>query len=233
MRSWPMVASTPRRAGSPDTPRHPAVARRSSRRAAEVVCDTAGVLILVRHGRTPANAAGLLQGRIDQELDEHGQAQVAAVAEFVTGRWQVDAVVSSPLRRAVQTAAAFGQPIEIDERWIELAYGEYEGAVHSTVPSEVWRRWRDDPDYVPDGGESFRTLDTRVRDACEDIVARAAAENVVVVSHVSPIKAAVAWALGVGVGIAFQCHLDQAAVCRIGVRNGRPLLQSFNETADP
>jgi broad specificity phosphatase PhoE len=54
---------------------------------------------------------------------------------------------------------------------------------------------------------------------------------VVVVSHVSPIKSAVAWALGVDIGISFNCHLDQAAVCRIAVRAGRPILQTFNETA--
>lgn len=196
------------------------------------MCDTASVLILVRHGRTPANAAGLLQGRIDQDLDDHGLVQVSAVAGYVRARWPVDAVVSSPLRRAVQTAEAFGRPVVVDERWIELAYGEFEGTPASSVPNGVWERWRRDADYAPVGGESFSGLDARVRMACDELVSRAAQENVVVVSHVSPIKAAVAWALGVDIGIAFQCHLDQAAVCRIGVRNGRPLLQSFNETAN-
>jgi alpha-ribazole phosphatase len=70
-----------------------------------------------------------------------------------------------------------------------------------------------------------------VRAACEALVGRAARENVVVVSHVSPIKSAVAWALGVEIGISFNCHLDQAAVCRIAIRGDRPVLQSFNETA--
>jgi alpha-ribazole phosphatase len=83
---------------------------------------------------------------------------------------------------------------------------------------------------VPAGGESLATLDRRVREACAALVERAATQNVVVVSHVSPIKAAVAWALGVDIGISFNCHLDQAAICRIVVRNGRPLLQTFNET---
>ncbi len=188
------------------------------------------VLILVRHGRTPANAAGQLQGRIDQDLDDHGRAQAAAVAAFVTASVDVDAVVSSPLRRAVQTAEPFGVPVSIDERWIELAYGEYEGTEMSSVPHDVWRRWREEADYVPAGGEAMSTLDERVRAACESLLDRAATENVVVVSHVSPIKAAVAWALGADVGISFNCHLDQASVCRIEVRNGRPLLRSFNET---
>jgi broad specificity phosphatase PhoE len=189
------------------------------------------VLILVRHGRTPANAAGLLQGRLDQDLDEHGQRQALAVAEYVRGVCEIDAVVSSPLRRAQQTAAAFGLPIEFDERWLELAYGEYEGTPHSEVPAEVWRRWRENAHFTPAGGESLATLDLRVRAACDDLLERAADTNVVVVSHVSPMKSAVAWALGVDVGISFNCHLDQAAVCRIAVRAGRPILQTFNETA--
>jgi alpha-ribazole phosphatase len=189
------------------------------------------VLILVRHGRTPANAAGLLQGRLDQDLDDHGRTQASAVAEFLLRQYEIDAVVASPLRRAQQTAAAFERPIETDERWLELSYGEYEGTRHTDVPSEVWQRWREDPDFTPREGESLASLDVRVRAACEALVGRAARENVVVVSHVSPIKSAVAWALGVEIGISFNCHLDQAAVCRIAIRGDRPVLQSFNETA--
>ncbi len=181
------------------------------------------VLILVRHGRTPANAAGLLQGRLDQDLDDHGCAQAAAVAEYVRSWCEVAAVVASPLKRAQQTAAEFGLPVETDDRWLELSYGEYEGTPHSEVPSEVWERWRDDPHFTPAGGESLAALDVRVRAACVDLVERAARENVVVVSHVSPMKSAVAWALGVDVGISFNCHLDHA----------RPVLYTFNETAPP
>ncbi len=192
--------------------------------------DTATVLILVRHGRTQANREGRLQGRLDQDLDDHGQAQALAVAAYVQERWQVDQVVSSPLRRAVQTSAAFGLPVEIDDRWMELAYGKYEGTPQADVPSEVWSLWRDDPHFTPEGGESLAALDQRVREACTDLVALAADSNVVVVSHVSPMKSAVAWALGVGIEISFNCHLDHASVCRIVIRGDRPVLQTFNET---
>ena len=189
------------------------------------------MLILVRHGRTPANAAGLLQGRLDQDLDDHGRQQALAVADYVNGGCDIGAVVSSPLRRAQQTAAAFQLPVETDDRWLELSYGEYEGTPHTEVPSEVWQRWREDSHFTPAGGESLAALDVRVRAACEDLVERAAVENVVVVSHVSPMKSAVGWALGVDVGISFNCHLDQAAVCRIAIRGDRPILLTFNETA--
>ena len=192
--------------------------------------DTATVLILVRHGRTQANREGRLQGRLDQDLDEHGQAQALAVADYVQDRCEVDVVVSSPLKRAMQTAEAFGRPVEIDDRWLELSYGEYEGTPHADVPSEVWSRWREDSHFTPQGGESLAALDARVRAACNEMLARATAANVVVVSHVSPMKSAVAWALGADIGISFNCHLDHASVCRIAIRGDRPILQTFNET---
>ena len=189
------------------------------------------MLILVRHGRTQANLEGRLQGRLDQDLDDHGRRQATAIAAYVRDRCEVDFVVSSPLKRAVQTAEAFGLPIEIDDRWMELAYGEYEGTPHADVPSEVWSHWRDDPQFTPEGGESLAALDVRVRSACDELLTRAGSANIVVVSHVSPMKSAVAWALGVGIDISFNCHLDHASVCRIAVRGDRPILQTFNETA--
>lgn len=188
------------------------------------------MLILLRHGRTAANAAGLLQGRLNQDLDEVGQRQAREAAERIAASG-VDAVIASPLKRAQQTAAAFGLPVETDERWIELSYGVYEGVPHADVPSEVWQHWRNDFDFVPEGGEALSALDRRVREACDDLVERAAHENVVVVSHVSPMKSAVAWALGVDIGISWNCHLDHSSICRIEIRGRRPVLTAFNETA--
>ena len=187
------------------------------------------MLILVRHGRTAWNAQGRLQGRVDEPLDELGLAQAAAVAARVG---EADELISSPLRRAVQTAEAFGAPYTVDERWIELSYGIYEGVTHAEVPSEAWRQWREDPSFVPEGGESLAAVDTRVRQACADLAERAMTRKIVVVSHVSPIKSAVAWALGAGVEISWRSHLSHASICRIDVRRNGPVLYGFNETAD-
>lgn len=189
------------------------------------------MLILVRHGRTAANKAGQLQGRLDQDLDDVGQRQAVAVSDMVKAMGPVDAVISSPLKRAQQTAAQFGMPVETDERFLELSYGVFEGVKHADVPSEVWNNWRKDFNYVPEGGESLAALDIRVRAACLDLAERASESNVVVVSHVSPMKSAVAWALGVDIGISWTCHLDHASVCRIAFRGGNPILTTFNETA--
>lgn len=196
------------------------------------MCHTHGVLILVRHGRTAANAEGLLQGRLDQDLDELGRRQADAIAAHVQADSPIDTVIASPLRRAQQTAAAFGLPVVTDERWYEVSYGIYEGVPHADVPSKVWNEWMADLDFVPDGGESLSAVDERVREACTDLIEPATAGNVVVVSHVSPMKAAVAWALGVGIGISWRSHLDHASICRIRFRAGRPILQTFNETVE-
>lgn len=184
------------------------------------------MLILARHGRTALNAQGRLQGRLDEPLDDVGLAQARALAERLM---PVDELISSPLARARQTAEAFGVDFEVDDRWVELSYGVYEGVAHADTPSGVWTKWRSDAGFVPEGGESLATLDRRVRGACEELRRRASDHNVVVVSHVSPIKAAVGWALGTSVEIAWRSHLDHASICRVDMRQHGPVLTAFNE----
>ncbi len=185
------------------------------------------MLILVRHGRTASNAAGLLQGRIDPPLDEVGEEQ----ARFVAGSLPTpDRVISSPSQRAVQTASAFGIRVETDQRYMELDYGDLDGSPVADIEPSTWATWQDDLDFVPAGGESIATLGERVRDGLEEIRAECVSSNVVVVSHVSPIKAAVAWALGVDDGAAWHMHLAPASITTIGIRGTTPVVHSFNDT---
>jgi broad specificity phosphatase PhoE len=186
------------------------------------------MLILVRHGRTEANAAGLLQGRMDNPLDAIGLAHARAIAKAIGS---ADLVISSPLVRAVQTAEALGLPVQTDDRWLELDYGTLDGLPVASVGADVWDRWRRDASYIPAGGESLQTLFDRVVAACTDLLTAAADADVVVVSHVSPIKAAMAWALAGGPESAWRSHLDPASITRIGITPRGPVLRSFNETA--
>jgi broad specificity phosphatase PhoE len=183
--------------------------------------------LLVRHGRTAANAAGLLLGRLDPGLDEVGVEQAERLAAAIG---PVQRVVSSPLRRARETAERLGHPVDVDERWVALDYGDLDGRPAREVGADVWDRWRSDPTFVPAGGESIAALSVRVAAACEDLLVDAAEADVVVVSHVSPIKAAVAWALGAGVETAWRSHLDPASISRIAAGPRGPVLRSFNET---
>jgi broad specificity phosphatase PhoE len=183
--------------------------------------------MLVRHGRTEANAGQRLQGRLDLPLDDVGVAQVAELAAWL-GR--PDRIISSPLLRARQTAEAFGLPYEVDDRWIELDYGSLDGMRLSEVGDDIWARWRVDPQYQVGGGESLAEMRVRVVEAAEELLAESTEKTVVVTTHVSPIKAAMTWALGVDVTVGWRCHLDQASVCRITAGPKGPVLLGFNET---
>ena len=190
------------------------------------------MLILVRHGQTAVNAESRLQGRIDAELTPTGEAQAAACAAALAGITPAR-IISSPLRRARQTAAAIaaatGAAVEVDERWIELDYGDWDGAVLRTMPQDEWDRWRADAAFAPPGGESLIALTERVQRACDDLLAEARDADVVVVSHVSPIKAAVAWSLGVGPGTSWRMFLGVAAICRIAIGPRGPSLHAYND----
>ena len=186
------------------------------------------MLILVRHGQTATNAAGRLLGRADPPLTELGEQQATAVAAAVG---PVARVVSSPLLRARATAACFGVDVEIDERWIEIDYGELENQPLNEVATDFWARWRADPSLSPPGGESLTAVGERVRAACEELAPAAADADIAVVSHVSPIKAAVAWALNGDDAMAWRMFLDVAAVCRVAIRDQGPVLVSFGERA--
>lgn len=200
------------------------------------------MIVLVRHGRTDANARGLLLGRADPPLDDEGRRQAALLARGL-GELDLVRVVSSPLTRCRQTAdtlvamlagdAGGRAPVEveIDERWIELDYGELDGLPASGIAAATRTAWREDIGWAPEGGESLAGLGERVRAACHDLVADAQERDVVVVSHVSPIKAAVAWALGVSDTIAWRMWVAPGSISRIGCGGPAPTLRSFNEVA--
>lgn len=193
------------------------------------------MLILARHGRTSANAQRLLLGRMDLPLDEVGLHQAAAVGGALATLEPVR-VIASPLGRAIETARAIAQAcgvsdVETDERWIEVDYGDFDGEPLADVPGEVWQHWRSDSAWTPPNGESLADVGVRVRAACEELVAAASQSDVVVVSHVSPIKAAVAWAVGTGDQAAWRLFCDVASISRIRTTGDQPTLVSWNETA--
>lgn len=212
------------------------------------------MIVVVRHGRTAANARGLLLGRADPDLDAEGRAQAARLGA-VLRELDVVRVVTSPLGRCRQTAAIVAEawtgaagrptagrstpglpagrrlPVDVDERWIELDYGSLDGLASTELPADVWEAWRADVGWVPGGGESLVALGARVRAACDDLVPEARDRDVVVVTHVSPVKAAVAWALDVSDHVSWRLWVAPASITRITVGGPTPVLRSFNEVA--
>ncbi len=191
------------------------------------------MIVFVRHGETPPNREGLLLGRNDPELTDQGRAQAERLARTLADR-EIERVLTSPLRRARDTAspiaAACDAPVDVDERLIEIDYGEWEGRPFAALDADLVARWHRDPDFAAPGGESLVAVEARMAGFCEQWLDSEAAGVVVAVSHVSPIKAAVTWTLGVSPELAWRMRLDVASLTRIG---RGPLLLSFNETMRP
>lgn len=117
-------------------------------------------LVLLRHGQTEWNAGSRMQGQIDTDLTELGRNQADAAAEVLAKRQPV-AIVSSDLRRALDTATALGDragvPVRVDQRLRETHLGDWQGLTHIEVDERApgaRLAWRDDARWAPHGGES-------------------------------------------------------------------------------
>jgi len=201
------------------------------------------VLIFVRHGECEANAAGVLVGRSDSSLTDLGRWQAGAIGRSLLRTIGPDAhavrVLTSPLERAVETAAvvagvinaALGATIEpeLEDRLIELDYGNLEGTVVQRSLENI-PAWVQDPTVPVPGGEPLAAVADRVAALCRELSSLPRSNDIVLVTHVSPAKAAVSWALGCDVSAAWRMSLGVASVTRIDPKRDRPLLVSFNET---
>ncbi len=189
------------------------------------------MILFVRHGETEANRQRLALGRADPSLTERGREQAAALAARIEPL-EVATVFASPLLRARETAApiaaAVGAEVVVDDRLIELDYGEWDGRSFPDLPPDALARWRTDPTFAPPGGESLRAVALRVAGLCTELLD---GPTVVAVSHVSPIKAAVTWALGASEELGWRMFLDLASITRIAGRNGQASLIGYNDTA--
>ncbi len=190
-------------------------------------------VVFVRHGQTDANRNGVLLGRLDPPLNDAGREQASAVAARVS-RLEPVRVVTSPLVRAVETAeivasACAVREVEVDARLIEVDYGEYDGLPLGELPEDLVWKWRNDADFAPPGGESLASVGKRMGGYTREVLDTLADGPVVAVSHVSPIKAAVLWALGLPDLYAWRLRLDNASVTRLAPGPDGPVLLSFNE----
>ena len=196
------------------------------------------VTLLLRHGQTPMSVQKRYSGRTDAPLTDAGVQQAAAAAKRLASAG-IDAIVASPLQRAVRTAeevaAATGIPVLTDEGFRETDFGAWEGLTFAEVrarwPSEM-ARWLADPSIAPPGGESFAQVSERVTAALHRVLAARAGQTVLIVSHVTPIKTLVAAALLAPPPALFRMHLDVAALCQVDwYADGPAVLRSFNDTA--
>lgn len=199
-------------------------------------------LLLVRHGRSDANTAGILAGRTPGvHLDETGRAQATELAERCADV-RPAVVVVSPLERCRETAElAFpGVRAVVDDRFAECDYGDWTGRPLKELTSEpLWSEIQSRPTTVRfPGGEAMSALFARVAEAVADWAARVEAdhgpfETWAAVSHADPIKAAVASSIGLPLDRFQSLIVDPASVSVVHEHAGRSALVCLNALVGP
>lgn len=200
-------------------------------------------LLLIRHGRTAANTAGILVGRTSGvELDRTGVQQAAELANRLSGV-QLRAIVTSPLRRCRQTAQPLvaGQSnsclFAVEQGLVECGYGEWTGkSLRELSKDKLWRTVQQQPSAVRfPGGESMAEMSARAIGAARAWDARIEAEYGpdavwAAVSHGDVIKAIVADALGLHLDSFQRIVVDPASISIIRYTAARPYLITANST---
>lgn len=175
-------------------------------------------LILLRHGQTPASVQRLYSGRGNPSLTDVGRDQAAAAARMLA-QTPIDAVLTSPLRRARETAdtvvAGRGLVPQVEDSLIETDFGTWEGLSFTQAGErdpELHARWLRDTSVAAPGGESFDSVHDRVTGLVQRVVSDFPGRTVLVVSHVTPIKTVLRIALDAGPNLLYRLHLDLASV---------------------
>ncbi|WP_375432525.1 histidine phosphatase family protein [uncultured Friedmanniella sp.] len=200
-------------------------------------------VLLIRHGRTSANTAGILAGRTSGvELDAVGERQVADVGTRLAGV-PLRTVVSSPLRRCRQTSQAVvgprtdGCPVVIEQGLVECGYGEWTGkALRDLAKEKLWATVQTQPSAVRfPGGESMTEMSSRAVNAVRTWNGRMEAEHGphavwAAVSHGDVIKAILADALGMHLDAFQRLMVDPASVSIVRYTESRPYVVTVNST---
>lgn len=193
-------------------------------------------LILIRHGETLNNVAGLTQGWNDSALTEAGERQIKSLAARLL-RHEPTALFSSPLPRAVSTARAISEVTGLEMRLLddlrEMNYGEWEGRSFMDVRAQehdAFRRFVDDPSCPSPGGESHVDVRERMRRAFDTIAANGAPGRVIAVSHATAIRVGATALLDVDVGASRHLAIDNASISIFVKRGDRYVLKVWNDT---
>jgi probable phosphomutase (TIGR03848 family) len=198
-------------------------------------------VVLVRHGRTSANASGTLAGRTPGvRLDDTGTAQAERAGARLAAV-PLAAIVSSPLERCRQTARLIARAhpaaprVSSDRGLTECDYGEWQGRPLKELAKEkLWKVVQGQPSAaVFPGGESMATMQARVVDAVRRHDAAVEAEHGphavwVAVSHGDLIKAVLADALGMHLDLFQRIQVDPASISVVRYTEARPYVLATN-----
>ena len=196
-------------------------------------------IVLLRHGRSTANVAGVLAGRSPGvSLDDVGRAQAEAVAARLTGI-TLDALVSSPMDRCQQTvaplAAATGMTVRIEPALAEVDYGDWTGrALKDLGGEDLWRTVQAHPSAaVFPGGEGLAAVGVRAVAAVRGLVREFGPEAVILVcSHGDVIKSILADALGLHLDGFQRIVVAPASLSVVRYTPLRPFVERINDSGE-
>jgi len=175
-------------------------------------------LLLIRHGETAGNREGLFRGQKDFPLNENGRAQARTLAQELSA-WKIDAIYSSPLSRANETArplaASRGLRIIEEAGLNNIRLGDWEGRLKGEIEAEqpeLWRIWIREPEKLKrDGAETLGEVQVRAYAALERIIGERGGGQIAVVSHRAVLKPLIARCLGITAPYFWKVHMDNAA----------------------
>jgi len=195
-------------------------------------------MLFVRHGTTPTTGK-VLPGRTPGlHLADTGRAQAQAVADRIATLKRVDAVYSSPLERARETAAPIARArrlrVAVERGLLECDFGDWTGGeLKALAKLPEWKTVQRYPSgFRFPGGESFTEMAARTQDAVAKLATRHRGGVAVAVSHADPIKAVVADALGTHLDLFQRIVISPCSVTAILYGDSGPAVLTVNHTGD-
>ena len=182
-------------------------------------------LLAIRHGETAWNAGGRLQGHLDIALNDTGRLQAERLAQALVGREPLDAIYTSDLVRAHDTALALaeatGAPLTVHAGLRERCFGDFQGLTFDEVTQQApdaaarWRRR--EPDWTPpgEGGESLLIFQERVAQTVQALAAQNTGKLIAIVTHGGVLDVLYRAAARLGLQDARTWQLTNTAVNRL------------------
>ncbi|MFC0848613.1 bifunctional RNase H/acid phosphatase [Streptomyces noboritoensis] len=237
--------AAPAPASAPASATVPAPARAAGAPAAGWSAPDLGTpttFVLLRHGETALTPEKRFSGSggSDPELSAAGRRQADQVAAALAARGTIQAVVSSPLRRCRETAAAvaerLGLDVRVEEGLRETDFGAWEGLTFAEVRERYGPdldAWLASPKVAPTGGgESFATVSRRVSATRDRLLTAYSGRTVLLVTHVTPVKTLVRLALGAPPESLFRMELSAASVSAVAYYgDGNASVRLLNDTS--
>jgi len=194
-------------------------------------------IYLVRHGQTAWNKEEVFRGRTDIPLNETGLKEAAMAADYFVPL-QLDAIYSSPLARAWQTAREIAKHHILEVQPLagltDMSFGSWEGRPLKEVREndrERYRLWAEEPHRVEfPGGETLEQVRVRAMAALESVIEKHPEKTVILVSHRVINKVLLCAVLGLDNSHFWQLAQDTTAINLIKCKNGNYILSLMNES---